>query len=131
MDNYVNLQPLQDTLEDLLFSVRYINTDHQDTALTVEDYSILETKLKETSQLIQSLLNLNTHSPDSAKNADILQNFYESNHIKEARFKLFKAVLIDLVKFERKRHGELTGKLIESALEVANDSIEKLYGVKL
>lgn len=130
MENYVNLTGLQDSLENLLFSVRYINSDHQDTALTVDDYESFELKAKQTLNEINSLLNINSPS-DTAQQVDQIQNLYEANHIKEARLKIFTTVLNVIVSHQKEIKQDLTDKHLKAVMEITNDSMKLLYKVNL
>lgn len=125
MENYVNLQPLQDILEDALFSVRYINTDHQDTPLTSDDYSNLDLKLIELLNTAKTLLNLESTVKD------FLPNLYESNHIKSTRDKIFIKAVNVFLHYCNKENKTFDESHLEAAYSIATDSIEKLYGVKL
>jgi hypothetical protein len=128
MENYVNLQPLQVVLEDLLFSVRYITTDHQDTPINVDDYTSFEQKAKEAHQLINSLLNINNPVIDEP-GRDHIPNYYEANHIKDTRDQIFTSVLIQLMKENKPEYQ--ASDYLKASLTMANASIETLYGVKL
>jgi hypothetical protein len=130
MENYVNLTGLQDSLENLLFSVRYINSDHQDTALTVDDFESFELKAKQLLDEINSLLNLNSPN-DTAKQVDQIQNLYEANHIKEARLKIFTTVLNVIVSHQKEIKQDLTDEHLKAVLEITNDSMKLLYKVNL
>lgn len=131
MENNVNLQPLQDILEDALFSVRYINSDHQDTPLTSDDYSNLELKLIELLNTAKKLLNLENPISDTAEQQDYIQNLYESNHIKSTRDKIFIKAVNVFIKYCNKENKTFDESHLEAAYSIATDSIEKLYGVKL
>jgi hypothetical protein len=125
MNNYVNLQPLQMILEDCLFLVRYIITDHQETPVTAEDYSNLDLKLIELLNTAKTLLNLESSV------TDYLPNLYESNHIKETRDKIFIKAINAFLKYCNNEGKSFDSSHLEAAHTIANDSIEKLYKVKL
>lgn len=125
MENYVNLNPLQVILEDCLFSVRYINSDHQQTPLTADDYHQLDLKLIELLNQAKLLLNLEIEVKD------YLPNLYESNHIKETRDKIFIKAINAFLKYCNKEGKKIDDTHLEAARSIANDSIVKLYGVKL
>lgn len=129
MEQYVNLSELQVKLEDALFSVRWINSDHKDTPLTGDDYAGLNVALNQLQAEISTSLKTN---PSEVTNPDYeIQNFYESNHIKSTRDRIFiKAVNVFLqyCKNEGKTFDE---SHLEAAYKIATDSIEKLYKVKI
>lgn len=130
MENYVNLTGLQDSLENLLFSVRWINSDHKDTPLTVEDYSNLDVALKSLSTEINSLLNIN--SPiEPVEQTDFIQNLYEANHIKEARLKIFNTVLNVILSYQKEIKKDLTDEHLKAVFEITNDCMKMLYKVNL
>lgn len=125
MENYVNLQPLQDTLEDCLFLVRYINTDHHDTPVQADDYSNLDLKLIELINTAKTLLNLES----SVK--DYLPNLYEADHIKQSRDKIFIKAVNIFLKYCKAENKTFDDTHLEAAYSIATDSIKKLYGVTL
>lgn len=125
MNNYVNLQPLQAILEDCLFSVRYISLDHHDTPITAEDYSNLDLKLIELLNAAKSLLNLESDVKD------YLPNLYEANHIKQTRDKIFIKAANAYLKFCKQNGKDFNEDMLNACVDIANDSIEKLYKVKL
>ena len=125
MENYVNLEPLKTILEDCLFSVRYINSDHQSTPLTAEDYSNLDLKLIELLNTAKTLLNLESNVKD------YLPNLYESNHIKETRDKIFIKAVNVFLKYCNNENKTFDESHLEAAYSIATDSVFKLYGVKI
>lgn len=125
MENYVNLQPLQAILEDCIFLVRYINSDHQNTPLTSDDYSNLDLKLIELLNTVKILLNLENNLNDP------IPNLYESNHIKETRDRIFIKAINVFLHYCNKENKTFDESHLEAAYTIATDSIEKLYGVKL
>jgi len=125
MENYVNLIGLQDHLENLLFSVRYINSDHQETALTVDDYESFELKAKQTFNELESILNLNSPPNES------IQNLYEVNHIKEARLKIFNTVLNVILNHRKETKVDFSENDLKAIQEITNDSMKMLYKVNL
>lgn len=125
MENYVNLGPLQTILEDCLFSVRYINSDHQSTPLTADDYSNLDLKLIDLLNTAKSLLNLESNVKD------YLPNLYESNHIKETRDKIFIKAVNVFLQYCNKENKNFDESHLEAAHSIATDSVFKLYGVKI
>ena len=125
MENYVNLQPIQVILEDCLFSVRYINTDHHDTPVTAEDYSNLDLKLIELLNAAKQLLNLESNVKD------YLPNLYEANHIKETRDKIFIKAVNVFLHYCNNENKTFNESHLEAAYKIATDSVKKLYGVEI
>lgn len=128
MENYVNLTNLQAKLEDLLFSVRWINTDHKDTSLNVEDYANLENGLKVLKDEITSLLTINTNE---TLVQDQIQNLYEANHIKEARLKIFIEIMKIILTDKKEKKEDFTDLELQAVKELTNDCMLELYKVKL
>jgi hypothetical protein len=124
MKNYVNLNPLQVLLEDLLYSIRYLSDNEYKGLITDDDILSFENKSKEVHSLLATLLKIDTPLTDQQK---YFSEQYDSNHIKEARLKIFCKVLQSLITFN---NLSMSGKtIIDIASDTSNDAIKKLYGV--
>ena len=126
MESYVNLQAVENLLTDCLFSVRYVNGDHQDTKLEQSDYDNLNLKLQE---LVH---NITTQFPSLfTKDSTYIPNYQEANHIKKTRDKIFIKAVNVFIKYCEKNKKSFDEAHVYAAHQIATDSIEKLYGVKL
>jgi cation transport regulator ChaB len=126
MEGYVNLQAVENLLTDCLFSVRYVNKDHQDTPLEQTDYDNLNLKMQE---LVH---NITTQFPSLfTKDSAHIPNYLEATHIKKTRDKIFIKAVNVFLQYCNKEKKAFNESHLESAHKMATDSIEKLYGVKL
>ena len=135
----VNLETLQTEVEDLLFSIRYINEDHQATQLTPEDY----TSLKEKFSIVRDHINIyldDKPSSGSDFEKDLQQNIIDpvitsqkENHKSIACLEIYNSTLQTLlnkqpfnVDNDEVRIHDIIVQSISTAIFVANESLKAL-----